>query len=246
MAIKTTTITISTIQSRQTDGENAVGWLRFWLAPCVLLVPSLAFAVSGLIHLDNGLVLDSAFPVPLYLDRNVRVPNAALRDGVKLLRKSNLDDGNSQIAAAETGLLAGDRSPRNLQKIETGLASAPASAEGWVVYAEALRSSNPAKAGEALDHAFILAPYDYFWAARRALLFADLWDHLSPDTRIDGLQQAKLLWEEPLLHYQLMFLLAAPGGTDLLTRAYADKPDTIRVINRWIMAQRRPPSADRS
>lgn len=212
--------------------------LRSCLMGATLLLPALLLAVSGIIHLQNGRYEEAAFPVPLDQSLNFSLSRAAYIDAANILRHTNIDDGNSQLSMAEARFYSGAKAQYLVSEAETGLAHAPASAEGWAFYAEALEDIEPAKAAQALGEAFTLAPYDFFWAGHRAQLAARLWNYLSSETKNAALRQAQILWSEPRLHDEILLLLDKPDGGKLLTRAYANEPDTIRAINRFVSARR--------
>jgi hypothetical protein len=213
--------------------------LRSLYMSAVLLLPASLLAFSGLIHLQNGRSEDAAFPVPSYLSLNIPLPKAAYGDAAGALRHANFHDGNSELSMAEAQFHFGIEPQHLLTEIEGGLARAPASAEGWAFYAEALEHLDPPKAAQALGQAFTLAPYDFFWAGKRAQLAVRLWSHLSRDTRTAALRQVQMLWDEPMLHDELLLLLLTPNGDKILTLAYAGEPDTIRAINRFVSARHR-------
>jgi len=212
----------------------------------VVLLPSLILAAGGAVHLQNGLAVNAAFPIPLDISTNTPVPIAAYADAADVLRHANIHDGDTQLSLAEARFHAGEKPRRILNQVEDGLVGAPASAEGWTFYAEVLAPSDPEKAAQALDQAFTLAPYDYFWAGRRAQLAAKIWNYLDNDTRDQALRQTRMLWYEPTLRNEVFLLLSTLDGDKLLTRAYSDDPNTLRAINRWVSARRRQLQSHRS
>jgi hypothetical protein len=215
---------------------------RTWLIGIFLALPSLFLATVGIIELRDGVAVDATFPVPNFLSNGTAMPKAAYRDAAELLGKSNGLDGDAQISRAESMFYAGDRPRQALAVMENGLGNAPASSEGWTYYAAMLMGGDPKKAGQALDQAFTVAPYDYFLAGMRARLGALLWPDLDEQTRDEALRQARVLWEEPSLRDQLLPLLGTSEGARLMTRAYGQSPETIRNINRWVEARRRKSS----
>jgi len=213
-----------------------------WLIGICLLLPPLFLAAAGAIEFRDGSAVDAAFPVPGYLSNNTGMPRAAYADAADILRDSNYRNGDAQISRAESMFDAGGRSRDVLAVMEKGLQGAPASSDGWTYYAAMLADTDPERAGQALDQAFSVAPYDYFLASVRARLGARLWPHLNTQTRSEAVRQARMLWEDPLLRDRLLPLLATSDGARLLTQAYSTSPETIRAINRWAQAQRRKPS----
>jgi len=215
---------------------------RTWLTSIFLVLPSIFLATAGIIELRDGTAVDAAFPVPNFLSNGTAMPKAAYRDAAGLLNKSNGLDGDAQISRAESMFYAGDHPEQALAVMENGLESAPASSEGWAYYTAMLVDQDPKKAGQALDQAFTVAPYDYFLAGVRARLGVLLWPDLNEQTRDEVLRQARVLWEEPSLRDELLPLLATSEGARLMTRAYDRSPETIRDINRWVEARRRKSS----
>jgi hypothetical protein len=212
---------------------------RALLGGICLLLPSIFLAVAGATLLQDGSAVDAAFPVPLSLSNNTPMPRAAYVDAAEILRNTNDHDGDAQIARAEAMFRAGSRSEQVTRLMESGLKSAPASFEGWTYYAAILATSDPSRAGQALDQSFTLAPNEYFLAGLRAELGARLWASLSEETKSEVLRQARMLWEEPTLRDELAPLLATTDGAQLLTRAYSGAPGTIRDINRWMQVEER-------
>jgi len=232
------------------------GW-RGWLVGAVVLLPSLILAAGGAVYLQNGLAVNAAFPVPLNMspliqtrmmskDSTAPMPRAAYVDAANILRRANSRDGNAELSLAEARLYAGEKPRRIFSQVEDGLMGAPTSAEGWTFYAEILAPSDPKKAARALDQAFTLAPYDFFLAERRVQLASHIWNYLGSDTKSETLRQTRRLWDESVLRDEILSLLATSDGGKLLTRAYADDPDTLRTINRWVSARRRQLQSQKS
>jgi hypothetical protein len=209
----------------------------FWAI--LLSLPGLFLAVSGIIHFRNGLSVDAAFPVPLYMLVDRVMPQVAYQDAAEILRHTNIHDGDTQLSLAEARFNAGDHSDTAKVTLLTGLTEAPASAEGWTLYSETLLSKNPSDASQALDQALTLAPFDFFSAGRRAQLASHLWGHLDGNARDAALRQVHTLWDEPRLRDEILLLLTSPDGGKLLSYSYAMDPETLRAINRWVSSRRR-------
>jgi hypothetical protein len=205
----------------------------------LIFLPGLSLAASGIVHFRNGLSVDAAFPVPLYMSLNRAMPRVAYQDAAEILRRTDVHDGDAQLSLAEARFLAGDRSSSVEEPLLTSLTEAPATADGWAFYSEIFLGKDPSAASQALDQALTLAPYDFFTSGRRAQLASHLWEHLNDGTKAAALRQAHALWDEPLLRDEIMLLLTTPDGGKFLTHAYAADPETLRAINRWVAGRRR-------
>lgn len=213
--------------------------LRAIFAGILFVTPALLLAAGGFIQLSNGLAVNSAFPVPLSLSTDRPMPRLAYHDAAEGLARANTQDGESRISLSEARYRAGDASPAVLMVTQNGLLHAPASAEGWAFLAELLTRSDPSRAAKALGQAFTLAPFDYFWAGRRAQVASHLWDNLDSETKSSVLNEVRILWSDPSLRDGLLPLLDNPDGSKLVTQAHAGDPDTLRALNRFVSARRR-------
>jgi hypothetical protein len=199
----------------------------------LLLAPALVLALVAGHRLLSGLANDAAFPVPVYMAANVRLPPAAYQHAYDALGQASPRDGEALIARAEAGAQAGDADETVTRIVAQGLSQVPSSAAGWTLLAE-LRARGAEDAGGALTTAFQFAPYDYWLAGRRAELGAALWPRLSPETQERVMRQTRMLWSEPGLRRHIRPLLRAAGGRALVTRAFAQSPGDLRELNRWV------------
>lgn len=207
----------------------------------VLAVPALLLGYFGAVHFLDGLAVDAAIPVPVYMVAQVPMPKPAYIAAADALSYADPRNGHAMLAAAEARWHAGEPPGRLVATIRRGLTREPASARGWTLLSEVLYRSDKKRAAPALSQALILAPREYWLIGARAKDAALLWPNLDPASRSMALNQARLLWQEPQLHGQLRELLRSPEGAALVSRAF--NQDEIRRINRWhSRAQRRRPA----
>ena len=143
------------------------------------------------------------------------------------------------LRRAEALSLARPQGKNVVALLQDGLAKSPASVRGWTLLAEQLDTIDHQKAAQALGQSFLLGPYEYFVALKRARQAAVLWDDLAIDAREAALEQTRLLWTEESLNDGILRLLDTQGGSELLARAFIDEPEELRTINRWVTAERR-------
>jgi len=201
-----------------------------WLFRLMAFVPPLLLALMAAPRLQSGLVLDTAFPATLYMSMDVALPPEAYAEAERRLAHVAPEDGGSAIARAQAAALSGRAGAVDLA--EAGLARAPASAWGWTVIAEI--SDDPVRGPAALEMALRLAPFDPWLAGRRVEAGAFLWDVLAADARDLVLRQARIIWIDSDLHGQVRPLLRTPQGGTLVTRAFAEAPEDLRGLNRWV------------
>lgn len=210
---------------------------RFILAG--LTLPALLFAVCGWVHLRNGLLTNSVYPILVQQALRAPIPAADMRAAAQILRKAELEDSRSQFAVADA--IVRTKGDVNEAKyfLDRSLSSSPASAATWTLYAQLLLPSDPQKAATALQEAFAISPYEYFWNPERLVLAAALWPNLDRLTRNQASQGVRGLWEDHQQRPFLLHLLGRPHGAILVAEAYEEDPETIRSINRWASAERR-------
>lgn len=204
-------------------------------ARVLLLLPGIFLAGYGFAHIRDGIALDRAIPVPVYMVAGTPLPRAAYIEAAKALEGANPRDGIAALSRAEANLRAGASMARVSQIVVQGLWREPASARGWTLLAETYYPTDKTLAALALSQALLLAPRDYYLARPRALDAALLWAYLDADTRALAISQARLLWQEPTLRSELIGLAKTAAGASLLTRAL--KPDEIRLLNRTIAGE---------
>ena len=213
--------------------------LRQTLTAALLLIPAIALCLYALPHFRDGVAVDEAIPVPNHMIAQIAMPKPAYVDAVIALRQASPRDGDAAIAQAEAALHAGAMPFSQVPVLTQGLTQEPASARGWLLLSEVWASIDQKKAAQAMAQALLLAPHDYWLIGPRAKQAAFLWSYLDTDTQALALQEARMLWEEPILRGQLQPLLSTPEGVRLATRAFAGQPDEIRAMNRWLSAQAR-------
>ncbi len=208
--------------------------LRIGCIAFVLLIVARAFA-----HFRDGVMIDRAIPVPSYMVAGRPVPKWAYAHAAAALAGADAADGVARIAGAEAALRAGAPDRSQIGPLRSALMRAPADARGWLLLAQAARSSDPHQASVAMSQALLLAPYDYWLAGMRAQIASGMWSALDEDAKSRALQQIRLLWEEPQLRVLLPAVLDAPGAASAFQLAFAGNRDEFITINRWISARRR-------
>lgn len=154
------------------------------------------------------------------------------------LAQADARDGDAQLESAEASLYAGAKKAAIVSRIIAGLRLAPSSARGWLLLSEVTERTQPALAGAALSQSFLLAPYDFYLAGRRANDAAKQWATLDPETRSMAQRQTERLWDEGDLRGYIRPLLTSDAGTALVNRSFASRRTDQRLINRWLEVQR--------
>ena len=207
-----------------------------WLVPTVVLV------LAAVPHFLDGLAVDAAIPVPVYMIAQVPMPKSAYEDAVVALGRADPRDGNAAIARGEAALRSGARPLSQVPMLSEGLMEEPASARGWTLLSEAWMPTDKKKAARALAQALLLAPNEYWLAEARLQDAALLWPYLDADARLEALEQTRMLWEEPLLRNQIRPLLFSKEGVALVAHAFANHQNELRDMNRWLMLERQRPT----
>jgi hypothetical protein len=235
MAIRTTTATANTTTS---EAAKRPKWnaLSTAAAGILLAAPALVLGIFGGVHFRDGLAVDAAVPVPVYMVAQISMSKAAYAAAAAALAQADPSNGGATLAAAEARWHAGGNPTQLIPVIRTGLMQEPASARGWTLLSEVLHPVDEKKAARALSQALVLAPREYWLIGARAKDAAMQWSALDPESRSMALYQARLLWQEPALHGQLRELLRFPEGAALVSRAFSQ--DDIRSINRWRARER--------
>ena len=237
MAIRTTTATPSTTTIER--GRRRTIPERQTAVAILLVLPALVLGVFGYIHMRDGAATDAAVPVPVYMIAQVSMPRAAYIDAAAALSKADPRNGEAGIARAEALLRAGEPNrPSAEELLARALTHQPASARGWTLLSEAALPHDRKLAARALRRALLLGPRDYWLMEARAQDAALLWRDLDHDTQAIALGQVRMLWREQSLRKQLLQLLRTPEGMALTARAFADRDDEIRAMNRWLSRER--------
>ena len=200
----------------------------------LLAFPALAVMLLAVPRLIGGVALEAVFPIPSRMEMNVPLEPVDYRHALKTLSSSNGSDGEAWILRAEAAALAGE--PGASAMAAEGLSRIPASTRAWILIAET--SPDTAMRKRALERLLRLFPHEYWLAGRKVSVGAALWPELSEEARAALLVEAKRLWTEPTLRTQLWPVLAGEGGSELLTRAFADDPEGLREMNRWVALRR--------
>jgi hypothetical protein len=205
-----------------------------WFVPPVLVV---ALAIPRLM---SGAAAEAAFPVPIYMVMNYPLPQKAYANAAHILERTDPNDGDQTIAAAEAASDSEATPDRTIALVRKGLMHAPVSARGWTLLAEDSLATKNEKAGaQDLSLALILGPFDYWVAGRRARACAILWSTLNASDRLACENQTRLLWEVPALRPQILPLVQTQSGGQLFIRAIDNDPQNIRDINRFLSNARR-------
>ena len=205
----------------------------------LLSLPALALGFFAAAHFVDGLAVDAAIPVPVYMVAQIAMPKAAYEDAAAALARADARNGTAAIARAEAQLRSGASPSTQVPILTQGLLQEPASARGWTLLSEALLPTDRRDAARALSEAMVLAPREYWLVEARAHDAALLWVNLDAETQTRALEQTRMLWEEPILRGQLRRLLFTREGVDLAARAFAGRQDELREMNRWLSAERR-------
>ena len=221
--------------------------LRRIAGSVLLSLPALALGFFATAHFSDGLAVDAAIPVPVYMIAQIAMPKAAYEDAAAALARADARNGNAAIARAEAKLRSGASPAAQVPILTRGLLHEPASARGWTLLAEAWLPTDKKDAARALSQALVLAPHEYWLVEARAHDAALLWDHLDAETQASALEQTRMLWQEPVLRGQLRRLLFTREGVALAARAFAGRQDDLREMNRWLSTERRrTPLTERS
>ena len=205
----------------------------------LLSLPGLVLGFFAAAHFVDGLAVDAAIQVPIYMVAQIAMPKAAYEDAAAVLARADARDGTAAIAHAEARLHSGASPAAQVSILTQGLLQEPASARGWTLLSEVLLPTDKEGAARALSEALVLAPREYWLVESRAHDAALLWKYLDAETQTRALEQTRMLWEEPILRGQLRRLLLTQEGVDLAARAFAGRQDELREMNRWLSAERR-------
>jgi len=230
MATRATTATANTTTTER---------LRRFSLIVVLVVPGIFLGIFGFVHFKDGLAVDAAVPVPVYMVAQISVPKKAYVEAAEALSEACQRNGGAMLSEAEARIHGGEPASVVLPLLRNGLSHEPASARGWTLLAEILHSKHPAWAAQALNEAFLLSPRDTWIAGARAQDAALLWPYLDDDTRGMAVEQTRRIWQEPLLRLQILGVVDTPQGAALVTRSFGQ--GDIRAINRWVRQERRRP-----
>jgi hypothetical protein len=200
----------------------------------VLALPPIILVAMAAPRFFSGIAIDAAFPVPARMEMNVPLDLAQYQRAAKALAYANAADGDAWILRAEATSFAGEGGAGAM--LQEGLRRNPSSARGWMLFVEA--TADAPERARALEFLLGKFPYEYWIAGRKVSAGATLWNDVSEEARAAILAEGRRLWTEPTLHEQLWPVLTTDGGPELLTRAFADDPDSLRELNRWVALRR--------
>jgi hypothetical protein len=195
-----------------------------------LCLPGILLGIFSWKHYRDGIALDRAIPVPVYMTAQIEMPKAAYVEAAKALNNVDERNGNGLLTLAETLIRSGQPATRTLSVLRAGLERSPASSRGWTLLAERYYRSNNRLAAKALSQALILAPRDYWLVGARVQDANILWSYLDSDTKKIASAQTVLLWQEPQLHEQLRTVVRT--SPKMIERSFGS--EDIREINRWM------------
>jgi len=209
-----------------------------WCLRIGLLFLPLGLGAVAVLHLIDGIALDAAFPVPVYIQMDSPVPRAVYERAAKALERGEARDGERAVFEAEALENAGEPRSRVMPILREGLEYSPASARGWALLSELLMPVDRRQAANALSISLTLAPSDYYLVDRQVRDAGELWDVLPADARQVAINAAPILWTLPELREQIRPVLRTPGGAELMSKAFRFAPEQLRELNRWVVQQR--------
>lgn len=216
-----------------------MGRPRTHIAGILFCIPGFFLIAFAIAPLRDGIAVDSAVPIPIYMIRQSPLPKAVYAQAAAALDKANAANGDAHLLAVEAALHAGKPPAAQTAAIEQALTRSPANARGWMVLSDAYAQTNARLAAAALGQSFLLSPYDFWLAEPRAERAALLWPNLDRDTRAMALRQTLLLWEAPDLQQRMRLLLTKPKAVALVATAFKDHQAEMRDLNRWLSVERR-------
>ena len=210
------------------------GALHWCLRAIFALLP-LGLAAVGIPHLIDGLAVEAAFPVPVYIQMDAPLSRKTYQQAARALAKGDVRDGERSVFQAEALENAGQRSNQVLLPVlENGLSHSPADARGWTLMCELLMPVDQRRAADALSISLTLSPNDYYLVDRQVRDAGELWDVLPEDVRQVAINAAPNLWSIPDLRESIRPVLRTKGGPELMSRAFRFEPEQLRQLNRWV------------
>lgn len=189
----------------------------------------------GYVHFADGMALDAAVPVPVYMVAQVAMPKSAYAAAADALAKTNPRNGRGLLLWSEARLHAGVPSEKLASTFADGVSRMPASSRGWTLLAEMQMPRDPGSAAKAIGQAMALAPRDSWLIGGQVQDAAQLWPQLDQDSQEVAILRARLLWTDPTLRMQIKSVVQTPQGAALMTRALSDGER--RALNRWLVQQ---------
>jgi hypothetical protein len=204
----------------------------------IALLPAIFVAALAGPRFVGGLALEAAAPVTTRMTTNTPLALRSYTSTSTLLSHAETSDGEAQILRAEAMKLA--RTPKSVVEpvLESGLERSPASARGWLIFSESVRTTNAAKAQAAYSLGLLLAPREYYLIVPRVIAGAPLWNTLSERERQSLLGDMRLVLSDPNLSSALRRVLAVEGGDALVTRTFSGHPESLRAFNRAMARER--------
>ncbi|MDR3527560.1 MAG: hypothetical protein P4L57_09790 [Rhizomicrobium sp.] len=204
----------------------------------VLLLLAIASGWFAIPHWRDGVAIGDAIPVPAYMVAQIPMPKLAYDDAVHALGRADPENGWAHIARAEAARQYGGAPQTQISEIERGLSLTPASSRGWTLLSEAWLPTDQRLAAKMLSQALLLGPNDFWLIGPRVQDAAVLWPYLDQDSKDLALAQTRMLWEVPVLRGQLRVLLRSADGVNLASRAFKNRQEEVRQMNRWLSLDR--------
>jgi hypothetical protein len=205
---------------------------RLWVFRVALLMPAIVLAVLAIPRLATGLLLQRSFPATAYIETNTPLPASSYGEVADILSHASRRDAATALFQAEAAINAGASSSLVIPTVRRAVTHSPLSARGWIILASLLTQQNPKQAAADLTLAFDLAPRDYYLILPRTLVGASLWNELPSRVRAVLLKDTGAMANDPDARGQLRLLLSKPGGSNLVSMAFAGKPEALRELNR--------------
>src|SRR5476649_1952984 len=130
---------------------------KTWMLRIGLLLPVVLVTAAAIPRIVSGLALETAFPVPSYIVKNVVLPRKSYAAAAIVLSHADPRDGETQILRAEAAHSGGAPDSQVIPIVENGLGYNPTSARGWTLLSELLMSSDRQRAGKVLITALEMA-----------------------------------------------------------------------------------------
>jgi hypothetical protein len=209
---------------------------RKWLVGAVLLAVPILLLCLAAPRLGAGAALERVSPVIHRMRTRTPMPPGAPLGAAALLAHERADPEAMGWRGEMLAAAPADRTRlvSAAAILEGVLLETPANLRAWTSRCETLADLGRPDAARCLEQALALGPYDFFVAHRRVSLAARLWPALDAQAREAAVRQVKLLWRAPPLRDDLALATYAPDERALLQRSFADEPETIRDINRYV------------
>jgi hypothetical protein len=180
----------------------------------------------------------------------VRLESSTYRAAADAYAGTTPDDGEGMANFAQVLALTSEYDPaivsRSRELAVQALRDAPSNPQAWLLLCQIEQRRTPQAAVACLDHAFAIAPYDWYTTGRRMSLVADEWPYLDQPLRDKAVSLVLPMWRttDPdwlfVLHFydELYALTATENGRELLRAGFTPDREALRSFNRFIIDQR--------